>query len=185
MVAFLLPITWALTGATALGAVNSIGRWLGLWGLVADDWRLRKCHELGIAPESISQILTRSDAERLRVLLSIGAYRHMGQMHTLTLDDEWVREKGLSGFYCLLDRELTYFLDGLRHLELLNGVGESADRLRELIKGTNLRYEDFSFLWEGFDCDFARLRKLSAERLAEPEWFELARWLMERRVSKV
>jgi hypothetical protein len=185
MVAFLLPITWALTGATALGTINKVGQWLGLWGLVLDDWKLRKCQTLGITPESISQILTESDTRRLQSLLAIGAYRHFGQQHIFSLDDEWVRKHGLAGDYCLLDRELSYFRDGVRHLELLDGVGDAADHLRELIKGTNLRYEDFSFLWEDFDCDFARLRKLSKERIEQPEWFEAARWLMARRVSKV
>jgi|SRR6267154_198277 len=185
MVAFILPITWALTGATALGTINTIGQWLGLWGLVADDWKLRKCQALGIDPESISQILTRDDARRLEAMLMIGAYRHMGKKHIFPLDDEWSRQKGLAGKYCLLDREMTGFLDGVRHLELREGVGTSAELLKELISGTNLRYEEFSFLWEGFDCDFPRLRKLSEERLAEPELFEAARWLMERRISKV
>lgn len=185
MVAFLLPITWAFTGAAALGVINQLGSWMGLTGLAFDDWKLRKCDELGVEPESIKQFMTLKEAERLAAAVAIGAYRHLGTKHVFVLDDESARKNGLAGEYCLLDRELSLFLDGLRHLELVDGVGASADRLRELIKGSGLPYEAFSFLWEGFDCDFAKLRKLSKARLEQEEWFEVSRWLMQRRASKV
>lgn len=185
MVSFILPITWAFTGAISLGLLGKVSSWMGLWGLAFDDWKLRKCEELGVDPESIRQFLSARESERLSAALAIGAYRHLGTKHVFVLDDDAANMNGLVGEYCLLDRELTHFLDGLRHLELVDGVGGAADQLKELIKGSKFQYEDFSFLWEGFDCDFAKLRKLSKERLEQEEWFDVALWLMQRRVSKV
>lgn len=185
MVAFILPITWAFTGAVSLGVLNRVGSWLGLTGLAVDDLKLRKANELGVDPESISQILTPNEARRLRLLVENGLYRHMGVKHVFVLDDDFVRRHKLDGEYCLFDGELMQLLDGLRHLELVEGVGVHPDKLRKLIEGTGLAYEDFSFMWEGWDCDFAKLRKLSKERLSNPDWTDAATWLMERRVSKV
>lgn len=183
--AFLLPVFWLFTGASSIGLLSSFASWAGISWLAFDNWKLKKCNELGIDPDSLKQTLRADESFRLRTAVELGIARHMGRKTVFDIkEDEFTLRHGLAGSYFLLDNEVQYFLDGMRHLELVEGDGPAADRVRELIEGTNVAYEDLSFLWEGFDCDFAKLRKLSKAREEDKEWVDLASWLMFRRTSK-
>lgn len=167
MVAFILPITWALTGAASLGLLYRVSSFLGFMGLAADNWRLRRCVSLGLEPAALGLSL---DAESARDLIAeeLGIARRAKYKHVFELSVEDIPEyPWLAGTYALVAEEESQFLDGVRHLMLLDGIGPEAERLKELIKGTNIKYEDLSFLWEGFGCDFAKLQKLSRRRLED------------------
>lgn len=168
MVAFILPIVWMFTGVSVMGFFYKLSSTLGLSGLVFENWKMKKCAELGVEPKTLGLALDLRDSARNRVAAELGIVRQEERRNVFEVDPSSVPDHPwLAMKYALVGSEFENFLDGMRHLALLDGVGPEAERLKEMLKGTKLKYEDLSFLWEGFGCDFAKLQKLSKKRLED------------------
>ncbi len=163
MIALVLPIFWAIGTPTALGLLSSIARALGLLGLAADNAKLQRMADLGLDPEVWKTFEQDPTRELINSLKREPAIFELPEDIVQAYPD-------LGGVFFLIGTEKELFLDGLRHMCLRDGIGEEAERLKELIKSTNISYSDLSFLWEEpWSFDIAHFRSLSDKRLSDPE----------------
>ena len=172
MVAFALPIIWMATGLLGLAKVYSVSSRVTLTTLLLDRWLAKKCVKLGIRPDMFGIGLSEEEVERRRVMYMLGKnLDDDGQpveSRLLILNVEPHQVEGMSelvGTWAFVGKEFDGFVDGIRHKELELGIGGYATRLKELIEGKEIQYDELSFLWERYEFDFDALRKLSDARM--------------------
>lgn len=174
MVALALPIVWAFSGLMGLAQLYRYSSSISLSVAMLDRYLAKKCVKLGINPKDFGVGLAEDEKERRRVELSLGINTDEDgqaiESRILVLQMEPHQVEGmpdLIGTWAFVGREFDDFVDGIRHRELELGIGEHAARLKGLIAGTDIQYEELSFLWNQFDYSFSRLKKLSDARLTD------------------
>lgn len=173
--AFILPLFWTFTGLSALGVLARVSSYLGLTSMWFENQNLKRCIKLGLDPDKLGMALGSEEAARKRLAIALGIEREGNGLQVLDIETvNFPHLPWLARRWVLTPDEVDNFLDGIRHLELLQGVGPDAERLRALLVGTTIQYEDLNFLWQGFGCDFDRLLRLSKERLSDPQARALA-----------
>lgn len=172
MVAFALPVIWAFAGFVGLKQLQGVLMWAGLSGITFENWKLKKCQTLGVDAKTLGLELGEDEA-RKKLAEELGIESLPGAViHVFELEDVEGFEE-LTGKYALVGEEFEHFLDGIRHLQLRAGVGPEAARLKALISGKGLKYEELSFLWDGFGCNFVKFQNLSKVRLEDSEFQRL------------
>jgi hypothetical protein len=173
--AFVLSVFWPFTGLVSLGVLAKAASWLGVTSLWFENDRLKRCIKLGLDPEALGFILGGEDVARKRLAIALGLEREGNGLQIVDIEAvNFPHFPWLARRWVLTPDEVDNFLDGIRHLELLQGVGPDAERLKTLLQGTQLQYEELNFLWQGFGCDFDKLTQLSKKRLSDPQARALA-----------
>lgn len=174
MIAFALPIVWMATGLVGLTKLYGISSKVAFGTVLVDLWLAKKCVKLGVNPGMFGIGLDEEEKERRRVAYMLGKNLDEDglpvESRILVYKIEPHQVEGmpdLVGTWAFMGKEFDYFVDGIRHRELELGIGGYATRLKEIIEGKDINYDDLSFLWDQHEFDFDALRKLSDARLKD------------------
>ena len=166
-------------GLTSIAALARLSSSLGIGATMFENWKLNKLQKLGITEALLNPIFTEEEAALREWVRSMRIQRGDSPV----LDDEFRpmvidfehEDEDIAGRYVFVSKdEFHAFCDSVRHHNLSIGFGPEVERLEKILTPRGIDIDDLSFLWSDFEPVFRKAKKLSAKRLADSDFRNMA-----------